>query len=195
MQVLNNPQLPTEKPNFKAIKSVKTQGLYKKHPELAQKLVDTFQTNKKALEFCKKHDVDIILNAYQDTMQCVNSAIALIFKNPAKSKFLGLFQGAKDSIIINGFGNNYDKLRSLIDSTNDLMRHIMNGNDSKDATGILEGNIEYTEKIINEFLKSKAEIEGLKARRSIHSQLEADRIQSDSESLQDSIDELIKKSE
>ena len=35
------------------------------------------------------------------------------------------------------------------------MRHIMNGTDSKDATGILEGNIEYTEKIINEFLKSK----------------------------------------
>ena len=46
MQVQNNPQIPNTVPNFKAIKSVKHQGLYKKHPKLAQNLVDTFKTNK-----------------------------------------------------------------------------------------------------------------------------------------------------
>ena len=59
MQVQNNLQIPNTVPNFKAIKSIKSAGLYKNQPRLVQGLVETFQTNKTAMDFCKKYDVDI----------------------------------------------------------------------------------------------------------------------------------------
>ena len=50
MQIQNNPQI-TSTPNFKAIKSIKSAGLYKNQPRLVQGLVETFQTNKTAMDF------------------------------------------------------------------------------------------------------------------------------------------------
>ena len=82
MQVQNNPQI-TSTPNFKAIKSIKSTGLYKKQPRLVQGLVDTFQTNKTAMDFCKKYDVDIVFHACKDIMHSVKSTVAIFFKNPA----------------------------------------------------------------------------------------------------------------
>ena len=156
MQVQNNPQIPNTVPNFKAIKSVKYQGLYKKHPELAQNLVDTFKTNKTAMDFCKKYDVDIVFDAYKHMMDAVASCAAIIFNNPAKTKFFGLISG-KDSIVLHSYGKPYSQEESLQESTQNLVFHLMNQADDKNATGVLEGNIKYKEEEIQNYLNEQAE--------------------------------------
>lgn len=56
-------------PNFTSIKSVKCEGLYKKTPELATDVVEAFKANPKAMEFCRKYDVDIVFYAFKDMHQ------------------------------------------------------------------------------------------------------------------------------
>ena len=185
MQVQNNPQIPNTVPNFKAIKSVKHQGLYKKHPKLAQNLVDTFKTNKTAMDFCKKYDVDIVFDACKDIMDSVKSSVAIFFKNPAKTKCFGLISNVKDSIIIHGYGNKYNIPESLKEGTKNLELHIIEEGTREGSTGILTGNIKYKNTQIDELLGKKHT-----------NKMTVDELRESWETaeLQNSIDELIKQS-
>ena len=60
MQIYNiTPSTNQTVPNFKAIKSVKCEGLYKEFPRYGKDLVETFKKNPTAMEFCRKYDVKV----------------------------------------------------------------------------------------------------------------------------------------
>lgn len=156
MQINNNPQVPSQTvaPNFKAIKSVKCKGLYKRHPELSKELVEAFRTNPKAMEFCKKYDVNIVFYACKEVMDSVVSSIHLFFENPTKTKFLGIFGSKQDKIEISGYGNSYNLAEALTESTADLKKHIADVIIGEN-TGILNGLIQYKEEEIQKILNEK----------------------------------------
>ena len=109
--------------NFKAIKSMKCEGLYKKFPEEGKKLIQTFKENAKAMEFCRKYDVDIVFNASEKNMNSVESILSIFYKNPAKNifqRFSSWLFGGDNCIRIFGFGNNYNIKDSLKHSTREL---------------------------------------------------------------------------
>ena len=60
MQVQNDCSVGNYNTSFKRIRSIKCAGLYKKQPQYANKLIEAFKQNEKAMEFCKKYDVDIL---------------------------------------------------------------------------------------------------------------------------------------
>ena len=169
MQIYNNPQVPpvVTSPNFKAIKSVKCEGLYKEFPRYGKDLVDTFKKNSTAMEFCRKYDVDIVFHACKDMMDSVRSTMLLIFKNPAKSKFLGFLGSRKDKIELSGYGNAYNFGSSLKASTGQLMDYMLDSTNGKPVSGLLDSHIKLKEKEINDILlkkdldsKHKQQIEG-----------------------------------
>ena len=75
---------------IKAIKSIKCKGLYEMYPRQAKGLVECFKDNEVAMNFCRKHDVDIIFNATEESAGILAS-LKMIFTDPRKSKFLGIF--------------------------------------------------------------------------------------------------------
>ena len=154
MQVQNNP-LMVSTTNFKAIKSVKCEGLYKEFPRYGKDLVDTFKKNPTAMEFCKKYDVDLVFHACKDMMNSVRSTILLIFENPTKSKFLGFLGSKKDKIELSGYGNAYDYDRSLKASTEQLMDYMLDSTEGKPVTGLLDSHIKLKEKEIEDILLKK----------------------------------------
>ena len=169
MQIYNNPQVPpvVTSPNFKAIKSVKCEGLYKEFPRYGKDLVDTFKKNPTAMKFCRKYDVDLVFHACKDMMDSVRSTMLLIFKNPAKSKFLGFLGSRKDKIELSGYGNAYNFGSSLKASTGQLMDYMLDSTNGKPVSGLLDSHIKLKEKEINDILlkkdlnaKEKQQIEG-----------------------------------
>ena len=169
--------------NFKAIKSVKCEGLFKKFPEYGQILVDTFQQNPKAMEFCKKYDVDIVFYALKKAISDVESSIHIIFENPAKKKFLGFLGNTRDKISISGYH------RSLEESVDTLKNYIENN-----QAGVLNANIENKE---NEILKAIEEIMIKKAEKHKKEVAKVNNLtqkEENSKKLQNSIRDLINNS-
>ena len=169
MQIYNNPQVPpvVTSPNFKAIKSVKCEGLYKEFPRYGKDLVDTFKKNPTAMEFCKKYDVDLVFYACKDMMDSIRSTILLSFKNPAKNRFLGFLGSKKDKIELTGYGNAYNYKESLKASTLQLIDYMQDSTKGKPVSGLLDSHIKLKEKEINDILlkkeldsKHKQQIEG-----------------------------------
>lgn len=195
MFVQNDPiQIPrTQTPNFKAIKSVRCEGLYKKYPEYGQELVDTFRKNSKAMEFCKKYDVDIIFHACELAVAETESSIHILFKNPAKKLFFGILGNTKDEIAIYGFGNQYDEKLSVYQSTTDLKNNITE-NVSVKTSGFLNAYIKIKEEEIQETLDKKVAKLAQKQEKSKTIQNSKNKIVADTEKLQDSIQKLINQS-
>lgn len=188
-------QLPTtvQAPNFKAIKSVRCEGLYKKYPEYGQELVDTFKKNPKAMEFCKKYDVDIVFHAFKRAVSATESSIHILFKNPAKKTFLGILGNKRDEIALHGFGNQYEEKLSLGQSTANLKDYIAENIPGK-TSGVLDSHIELKEEEIQEVLDKKAAKLAQKQEKSEATRNSKNKIAADTEKLQDSIQELINQS-
>ena len=139
--------------NFKAIKNVKCKGLYKEFPKYGKELVDSFNSNSKAIEFCKKYDVNLIFNACIDAMNSVKSSMQIIFKNPTKNKFLGFLGNQKDKIELTSYGNTHFVEGSLKDSTNRLVKYMQGTGASEEATcGVLESHLNLKENEIQKKL-------------------------------------------
>ena len=93
--------------SFTGIKSIQYRGLYKKAPELSKDLVEAFKQNPKAMDFCKKYDVDIVFYAVKETVDFIKSSIHIFYENPTNSKFrkfINMLNGKKDSISTLGWG-------------------------------------------------------------------------------------------
>lgn len=196
MKIQNDPtQIPTtaQAPNFKAIKSVRCEGLYKKYPEYGQELVDTFRKNPKAMEFCKKYDVDIVFHAIKRAVAATESSIHILFKNPAKKSFLGIFGKAKDEIVLHGFGNKYDERLSLSQSTANLKDYIAEDVPGK-TSGVLDSHLKHKEEEIQESLNSQAATLAEKQKSAEAKNASKHKMISDTEKLQDSIQDLINQS-
>ena len=142
-------------PNFKAIKSVKCDGLYKEFPGYGKNLVEAFKKNPTAMQFCKKYDVNLVFHACKDMMNSVRSTLLLSFENPAKSKFLGFLGSRKDKIELSGYGNAYDTRSSLKTSTNQLMDYMLDSTEGKPVSGVLNSHIKLKEEQIADTLFKK----------------------------------------
>ena len=182
---------------FQAIKSVKCRGLYEKHPEFAQQLVDTFKKSKDAMDFCKKYDSDIVFYASKDAYNAVQASINIFYDNPALSNLKKIFKflnSSEDKITLTAYGNHYDLNTSLQDATEALQRFMRPWNkETNPYGGMLASHIgsadydiqitlaEKNEKI--EKKKAKAELE-----KNIKTEFENNKIKLDS-SIQDLIKE------
>lgn len=183
-------------PNFTAIKSVKCDGLYKKYPELANELVTAFKKNPTAMEFCKKHDVDIVFYAVKQMQDAVESSIHIFFDNISKSKarkfFDKLVGNNDDKIVLHAWANNYSLPSSMEQSTQRLVEYISPERKIGDRYrgGMLDSHIksadERIQKVINEKRQDKyVQAQPVKASKSGLEEKQA--------KLQDSINDLIEK--
>ena len=90
MQKINGYNAQTFTPKFTSIRSIKCKGLYKKAPEEAQKLIDAFEKNDFAMDFCKnKYDVKIVFDATKKKdkriSSSINSSMKILVYNPTTS--------------------------------------------------------------------------------------------------------------
>ena len=145
--------------NFKAIRSIKCEGLYKKFPEEGKKLIQTFKENAKAMDFCRKYDVDIVFFAQEKAMNCVDSSINIHYKDPTKGFFKRLSDailGKEDLIRVFGFGNKYNIKDSIHESTMELNEMITAQYGQYNKSGLLNIHIKNAEKNIEANLLEKA---------------------------------------
>lgn len=159
MQVQNNPQMASAT-SFKAIKSVKCEGLYKKFPEEGKKLVDAFKNNSKAMDFCKKYDVNVVFYAVKEQFESVASSLHIFFKNPAKKKFLGFLGSQQDKIELSGYGNAYEVKKSLVNSTQHLVDYMLESTPGKSVSGLLNQHLKLKEEEIQKVLNKPKLEEG-----------------------------------
>lgn len=196
MQIYNNPQIPTQTnpPAFKAIKSVKLEGLYKKFPEQGKELVSVFGENPVAMEFCKKYDVDIVFNAIKDLQNTVSNNLHIFFNNPSKRKFLGLFGNTRDNISISSYGNQINIEESLKASCKELKKFMSKETSGIVNSGMLDSHIQLKEKEIEEVLQEKLTKQSQKYDMKAAKYSARFKHKEDKASLENSIDELINKS-
>ena len=130
MQVIGNVQIPntTNNTNFKAIKSVRYEGLYnnKDFKKYRQGLESAFKNNTTVKNFCKIHDVDVIFYAYKKAHDLVESSVSVIFKNYTKKKFLGFIGSNKDRIHTASHGEGYILSEALDKSSEELKKSFAN---------------------------------------------------------------------
>lgn len=199
MQIYNNPQIPSQTntsqtlPNFKAIKSVKCEGLYKKYPQYAERLVDTFKKNPIAMKFCKDQDVNIVFYACKKLGEVVESSIYIFFKNPAKTKFFGLINNVDDYISISAFDKRYNLEKSLEKSTACLRDYVSENIPGK-ISGVLDSHIMNKQKEINEYLTKKSKKEEDNIARALKKNYLKIQKRNAIESLKNSINDLINSS-
>ncbi len=159
MQTVNNhlQNFNAYNQSFTGIKKVKCLGLYEKYPDLGKELVDTFKNNSKAMDFCKKYDVNIIFHAAKDYIDSVKSSVNIFYDNVTKSKFKKFFNNHEDRIEISGWGNEYNIADSLKEATESLKSAISSaGSNTRRPTGLLDAHIDLADKKMQEVLDQKA---------------------------------------
>lgn len=200
MQIQNNFSISnqTTSPNFKAIKSVTCSGLYKKHPQLADRLVNVLQYNYEAMKFFKDVDVDIVFHACKEDMERTESSINIFYDNPVKKsgikKFLDLISGKKETIRLTTYGNKSIMQESLEESTENLIEYISPYTKGNGASGILNSHIELANKTIQEALAKKSKKEEERLAKIAEKNYKKIETENATKSLQDSIDNLIRNS-
>ena len=184
-------------PNFTSIKSIKCEGLYKKYPDLANNLVDAFRNNPKAMDFCKKYDVDIVFYAVKQMHDSVESSVHIFFDNISKSKFRKFFEklvgGSDDNVTLHAWGNKYSLAHSLEDSTADLVDAISPERKVLDGYrgGLLDSHLASAEERMEKILEQKAKKQMAVASKIAEAKNAKSKLESDTSKLQDSINDLI----
>jgi hypothetical protein len=128
MQV-NNINSVNQAPNFTALKSIKYKGLYKDFPEASRKVLQAFQSNQKAVDFCKTHDVNIVVEAYNELYKLTagRCTFTMEYKKAAKNnwqKFKNFFKFSNEISIKEAIYEYKDIKADFIDSTNSLSKKI-----------------------------------------------------------------------
>lgn len=186
-------------PNFTSIKSVRCSGLYKKYPECANALIEAFKENPKAMEFCKKYDVDIVFHALKQMHDSVESSIHIFFDNIAKSKsrkFLDKLLGnSDDKVVIHAWGNKYSLPQSIVESTSSLIENISPEKRVADGYrgGMLDSHLKLADERIQKTIMEKSKKSLDKYVQAQAAKASKERYETKSSNLQKSIDELIKK--
>ena len=196
MQVYNTPQFSNVKQtNFKAIKSVKCKGLYKKHPELAKELVQSFKTNPIAMDFCKKFDVDIVFYACKQAMSAVESSVHIFFDNPTKKSFLGFLGNKRDKISLNAYDDKYETENSLKASTDLLKAYILKDYAIPNRPcGLLNSHIKCKQDEIQKILEEKDAKHKAKLDKDYEKALAETNAKNETKELNDSIEDIINSS-
>lgn len=199
MQVNNNNLSMKSNTNFTAIKSINCRGLYNKYPQLANELVDTFKLSPKAMDFCKKYDVDIVFYAVKKEISAVESSIHIFYKNIAKSKFKRFFDSIncrEDKVSLSQYTDEYNIDESIKASTNYLKECIMpKGTQANNYhNGMLDIHLTSTDNEIQKVLAKKEQL-AMKKNIKLESKIKAkDKFNDDNIKLNSSIKDLIDKS-
>lgn len=186
-------------PNFTSIRSLSCEGLYKKYPEYAKKLVDKIQENQNAMAFFDNYDVDIVFHAVKQVQDSVESSVHVFFDNIAKSKTRKFFEKligiSNDKVVIHAWGNKYSLPQSLEESTLNLIEDI--SPERKVAGvfrgGLLDSHLESVDEKIKIVLKEKAKKALERAELAQATKESKNRFEAERSELQKSIDELMKK--
>ena len=124
---MNIEKINQSQTNFKAIKSTRCEGLYRKNFKLYKDVMNTLKQNPVANYFFKKHDVAIILNADEKANNLVESSLRIIFDNPFKNKFDSMIDASKNifnQAIVLGHGYSESVEESIEKSTADLIGYL-----------------------------------------------------------------------
>lgn len=196
MQIYNNPSISYQtNPNFQAIKTVKCEGLYRKSPELGKELVQTFKTNPKVMDFCRKFDVDVVFYACKKAMSAVESSIHIFFENPAKKLFLGFLGRKRDEISLTAYEDKYSIEDSLKASTDLLKAYISEEHAVPNKPcGLLDSHIGYKQDEIQKFFEERDAKYKAKLDKDYAKTLEVTKTKNETEELNDSIQDLINSS-
>lgn len=194
IQSINSYNDKMNQPNFTAIKSLKMEGLYKKYPELGKQLVDTLQSSPRAMEFCKKYDVDIIFYACKRAMDAVDSSIHIFYDNIAKSRLMKIFGKSKDEVTISSRANEYDISKSLEKSTQDLQTRILPWSGENRQGGMLDSHLDGAERDMQEILNKKAKKAAEKQSKQLAKEQAKSKLDKDQQALNESIENLINNS-
>ncbi len=139
-------------PSFSSIQSIKCSGLYKKYPEYAKKLVDSFMANDEAMTFCKKYDVDLVFSTHRSSYNSVCSDFVMYVDNISKGKFrkfLDSLNSKKDKIHLTGFSNSSDT-KGIDFATSNLTNYF------SDESGVLNSHMQSMDRKIQTDLAKKS---------------------------------------
>ncbi len=153
MEVQNQRFCSNINPSFQAIKNVRVLGLYNKYPEFGKDLVDTFALNSKAMDFCKKYDVNIIFDAVK-SFNSVDASVHIFYDNIAKSKFrkiMDFLTSNEDKISLyfvqDDIAKCTEEMKNAISSTSSFF--------NKNANGMLESHIKLADEQMEAALNTK----------------------------------------
>lgn len=182
-------------PTFGAIKSVKCTGLYEEFPDLGKDLVDTFRANPKAMEFCKKYDVDIVFSAIQTSMSSVKTSVELFYDDITKGKFKKFWQSLnsnEDKVTVSSFSGtyNYDIPASLRVTTLALKERIAAAG-LKGSKGDLDSRLKITDEKLQKAIAGRADILARKQAKKATKDPAQVKLEEDTGKLEDSIKNLI----
>ncbi len=199
MQIQKNVQITnTKTANFKALKSVKCEGLYKKFPNLGKDLIDSFQANPTAMKFCKEHDVKLVFFAAKSKLDSTKSSIHLFFDNPVKSrfqKFIDFIMGKKEEIKIQAWSNEFSLQESLKKSTQRLIEYITPSSKVfNPRKGVLDSHIHTQEEKFTTALAKKNQKKAELLRKKLEKKQLKSQQKANIEALNKSIKELIENS-
>ena len=173
-------------PQFKAIKSFQCKGLYKKFPDAAKEIVDTFQANPKAMDFCSKYDVDIFLTAkesWETGHYAIKNTLLIVYENIAKSKIKKVIDWLLKNTSKDQITKNFKKALSPWNA------------EFPRTTGQLDYQIDAAERDIQELLAAKAaKAAEVKRSHAIGKASAQKKALEERQALDDSINELINKS-
>lgn len=200
VNLAQNNYSPNAHTNFTAVRSVKCDGLYKKHPELANELVEAFKQNPVAIEFCKKYDVDIVFNAIIKAENYVKSSVSIFFDNVSESKaekfFRKLFGIRENKVVVESFGNEYPLSSCFKTSTKELVERILPEKDSAGGwhKGLLDIYLKSADKQMQEALDKGSKKSLKKAAKLVAEQVNESKIKNANFELQNSIKDLMNQS-
>ena len=130
--------------NFKALKGIYTEGIYKKYPKQAGNVLKELKANKKVMDFCQRYETEVHLSGTASSYSGYDTKLRVTYKPlPSKNKFKNFMQSIakifKTEKAINcvGFGlcmdEASDHLIKGINENGTLNKQIMNiENDVKD---------------------------------------------------------------
>ena len=153
MQVQSNYSVQNNyNPKFKSIKSIRGEGLYKKHPEYVNNLVTALKRNDTAMDFCKKYDVNIVFHAAKEGYNnLIKSTIVIFYDNPALSKlkkFWNSISSNESKVSVFALGSEFREG----ECTENLIKSIL---PAKEGNGLLDSHINYENRQIKDALDKK----------------------------------------
>ena len=177
-------------PNFTSIKSIQCQGLYKKAPEYGKELLEAFNKNPVAMDFCKKYDVSLIFHADKD-MSNIKSSLVMFYENPSISKiskFIKKLFGSGDDVIhISSWNHN------LKNSTSELVERILpeQAGSNKAQNGLLSSHIQLADKKMQQIINAKEAKKAAKLTKQAEIQTAVNKLQKDQNDLSRQMSDLI----
>lgn len=121
-----------------------------------------FKKNPKAMEFCKKYDVNIVFHAVKQMQDAVASSINIFFDNVAKSKprkfFDKLTGNTDDKVVLHAWGNKYSLPQSLKESTVELIDKISPERKVGDSYrgGMLDSHLKLADEEMQKIISEKS---------------------------------------